>query len=231
MYYLFQLQDFGFLFPQSGMEPGPPAVEAQSPSHWIIREFSKSIKKKIHNSPNLFHSNQTSEFILSFLFPHLASQFPSGLYACVCVCVCVLVAQSCPTLCSPVDCSPTGSFVHRFLQAKILEWVAISSSKGSSQPRDQTQVSCIAGRFFIIWAKREVHIYLSIYLSIHIHTMIYRYINISIISLFEFLDERIWGQCPELTRHPPSPTLVILFFSTANSKSCSFMLFHLIWWW
>ena len=43
------------------------------------------------------------------------------------------------------------------LQAKILEWVARSSPRGSSQPRDQTQVSCIAGRFFTIWATREVH--------------------------------------------------------------------------
>ena len=58
------------------------------------------------------------------------------------------VAQSCPTLCDPMDCSPPGSSVHGILQARILEWVAISFSRGSSQPRDRTQVSCIAGRFF-----------------------------------------------------------------------------------
>ena len=56
------------------------------------------------------------------------------------------VAQSCPTLCDPVDCSPLGSSVHRILQARILEWVAISFSRRSSQPRDWTQVSRIAGR-------------------------------------------------------------------------------------
>ena len=56
------------------------------------------------------------------------------------------VAQSCPTLCDPVDCIPPGSSAHGILQARILEWVAISFSRGSSQPRDQTQVSCIAGR-------------------------------------------------------------------------------------
>ena len=50
------------------------------------------------------------------------------------------VAQSCPTLCDPVDCSPPGSSVHGILQAKILEWVAISFSRGSSHPRDQTRV-------------------------------------------------------------------------------------------
>ena len=59
----------------------------------------------------------------------------------------VLVAQWCLTFCDPMDCSPPGSSVHGSLQARILEWVAISFSRGSSQPRDQTKVSCIAGRF------------------------------------------------------------------------------------
>ena len=62
------------------------------------------------------------------------------------------VTQSCPTLCDPVDCIPPGSSVHGILQARILEWVAISFSRGSSQPRDRTQVSCIAGRHFTLWA-------------------------------------------------------------------------------
>ena len=61
------------------------------------------------------------------------------------------VAQSCPTLCDPVDCSLPGSSVHGILQARILEWVAISFSRGSSQPRDQSQVSRIAGRCFTLW--------------------------------------------------------------------------------
>ena len=55
----------------------------------------------------------------------------------------VKVAQSCPTLCDPMDSTVPG-----ILQARILEWVAFPSSRGSSQPRDQTQVSCIAGAFF-----------------------------------------------------------------------------------
>ena len=50
--------------------------------------------------------------------------------------------------CDPMDCSPSGSSVHGILQARILEWVAISFSRVSSQPRNRTQVSCIAGRFF-----------------------------------------------------------------------------------
>ena len=54
-----------------------------------------------------------------------------------------------------MDCSPPGSSFHGILQAKILEWVAISFSRGSSQPRNQTQVSYFAGRFFTNWTKRE----------------------------------------------------------------------------
>ena len=65
------------------------------------------------------------------------------------------VAQSCPTLCDPLDCSPPGSSVHGILQARILEWAAISFSRGSSWPRHRTQVSCIAGRRFNLWATRE----------------------------------------------------------------------------
>ena len=58
------------------------------------------------------------------------------------------VAQSCLTLCDPMDCSLPGSSVHGILQARVLEWVAISFSRGSSQPRDRTQVSRIGGRCF-----------------------------------------------------------------------------------
>ena len=65
------------------------------------------------------------------------------------------VTQSCLTLCDPMDCSPPGSSVHGVFQARILEWGAISFSRGSSQPRDQTWVSYMAGRFFIIWATGE----------------------------------------------------------------------------
>ena len=74
-----------------------------------------------------------------------------------------------------------------------------------------------------------MYTYICMYICIYMYMFIYIYINISILSLFEFLDERIWGQCPELTGHPPSLTLVILFFFKTNSKSCSFMLVHLIW--
>ena len=60
------------------------------------------------------------------------------------VCSCVR-AQSCPTLLNPMDCSPPSSSVHGIFQARVLEWVAISLSRGSSRPRDQTRVSCFPG--------------------------------------------------------------------------------------
>ena len=76
---------------------------------------------------------------------------------CVCVCVCVLVAQSCPTVCDTMDCSPSGSSVHGIPQARILEWVAIPFSRGFPRPRDCTRLSCIAGRYFTVWATKVIH--------------------------------------------------------------------------
>ena len=63
----------------------------------------------------------------------------------------MLVTQSCPTLCDPMDSSWQGSSVHRILQARVLEWFSISFSRGSSQPRDWTQVFHMAGRSFTVW--------------------------------------------------------------------------------
>ena len=71
------------------------------------------------------------------------------------VCVCVLVTQLCPTLWDPMDCNSTGSSVHGILQTRILEWVATSFFRGSSQPKDWIQISHIEGRLFTIWAIRE----------------------------------------------------------------------------
>ena len=71
----------------------------------------------------------------------------------------VWVIQLCLTLCDPMDYNLPGSSVHGILQTRILEWVAIPLSRGSSRPRDGTQVSCIAGRFITIWATREAWLY------------------------------------------------------------------------
>ena len=83
---------------------------------------------------------------ISFLMYHVAVLTIVIILYITCLCYAQLL-QTCPTLCDPMDCSPPSS-VHRIAQARILEWVAISFSRGSSPPRDQTWVSCIAGRFF-----------------------------------------------------------------------------------
>ena len=66
------------------------------------------------------------------------------------------VAQSCLTLCDPMDCSQPGSSVYGIFQARILEWVAISFSRVTSWPRDQTRVSHIVGRRFTVWATKSL---------------------------------------------------------------------------
>ena len=66
--------------------------------------------------------------------------------------------QSCPTLCNPIDGSPPGSPVLGILQARTLEWVAISFSRGFSQPGDQTHVSCIGRWILYRWATRDAHL-------------------------------------------------------------------------
>ena len=86
-----------------------------------------------------------------FSWPHEDTSLPSKVFRDWAMGkVNVKVAQSCPTLCDPLDYT-----VHWILQARILEWVAFSFPKGSSQPRDRTEVSHITGRFFTSWATRE----------------------------------------------------------------------------
>ena len=80
--------------------------------------------------------------------------------------MCTLVAQSCLTLSDSMHCSPPGFFVHWILQATILQWIAIPFSRISSQPRDQTQISHIGGRFLTIWATRKAWKWLIIKMSL-----------------------------------------------------------------
>ena len=91
------------------------------------------------------------------------------LEACCGILLCC--AQSCPTLCNPVDFSLPGSSVHGIFQARVLAWVAISYSRGSSRPRDQTCISCVSciDRWILHHqATWEAHIYMFVY--IHTHT-------------------------------------------------------------
>ena len=97
------------------------------------------VLKKLQNK-NKKNNNYTAQLYLRLFWKlfYLVNQSESE------------VAQSCPTLCSPMDCSPPGSSVHRIFQERVLEWVAISFSRESSQPRDRTQVSHIVDRHFTI---------------------------------------------------------------------------------
>ena len=134
---------------QPGIEPILPAVEAQSLHHWttsevpvfwflmytIVRYFLKygilRWRCQIHH---LNFSRGSGIVNVRVVLPF--------------VCLRAKSLQSCPTLLDPMDCSLPGSTLHGIFQSYILESVALSFSRGSSQPRDRTHVSCIAGRFF-----------------------------------------------------------------------------------
>ena len=105
----------------------------------IIKEEEKNVYWRISDNMNMLRN-----------CPNCPKPKQYTVYSSV-----VLVAQSCLTLCVPMDCSPPGSSVHGILLARILGWIAMLSSKISSWPRDRTWVSCIAGRLFTIWATRE----------------------------------------------------------------------------
>ena len=99
--------------------------------------------------------------------------------------------QSSPTLCDPMDCSLPGSSVHGIFQARILEWVAIPFSMGSSRLRLQTWVSCIIGRFFTICSTREAH-----YGELYNYFIKSQFNNIKyIVSLsHSVMSETLWSQ-------------------------------------
>ena len=101
------------------------------------------------------------------------------------------VAQSCLTLCDPMDCSLPGSSVHGIFQAKILEWVAISFFRGSSQPRDWTRVSHIVGRCLkvsgsIFWEVMDMFIAL-IVVMVSWYTLACKLIELYTFNRYNFL--------------------------------------------
>ena len=118
----------------------------------LNRQPSSLGQSLVFHSPHGFspkHQGRASSHLLSWLFSPLFT-------------FCVH-AQSCPTVWDPMNCSLSDSSVHGILQARILEWVAISFSMGSSRPRDGARVSwvsCTAGGFFTCWAIGESFIYL-----------------------------------------------------------------------
>ena len=119
--------------------PGPflllrdPRLLINLPKNWLSQNLRQHIKKQRHYFTDKGLYIQTYSFSSSLVWMWVKQK----------------ITQSCPTLCDPMDYT-----VHGILQARILEWVAFPFSRGSSQSRDQTQVSRIAGRFFTSWATK-----------------------------------------------------------------------------
>ena len=112
----------------------------------------------------------------------------------------MLVIQSRPTLCDRVDYSPPGSSVHGILQARALEWVTISFSRGSFQPKDWRQVSGIAGKLFTYWVTREASLSLVLNNSIDSSSFTFKFLDfifspllIPVPSLTPLLSHGLWG--------------------------------------
>ena len=115
----------------------PPGLVSYSSFSNIFHPFGVLFSEFFILAAKKFNSQEPPFFLLFLLFSSLCSGK-------------VKVTQACPSLCDPMDYT-----VHGILQARILEWVAFSFSRGSSQPRDWTQVSRLVGRFFTNWAMRE----------------------------------------------------------------------------
>ena len=152
----------------------------------LLKSWENSLKEKLFVT--VFHliENITTyichlEYIYVYKHIHIHTYAYTYIHICMCVnmyvyffqmdnlyivlymlaCMCAKSLQSCPTLCDPLDCSPPRSSVHGILQARILEWVTMPSSRGSSQPRDQTHISlspALANGFFTtsaIWKAEQ----------------------------------------------------------------------------
>ena len=141
---------------------------------WILLHISPS-HGSLHQIPyfKIFFKNGSPMLLLGLNFPIVCFSIYHIFFFTVfiaphenvikvhwlCIVLCS-AAQSCLTLCDPVDCSPPGSSVQGVLPARILEWVAMTSSRGPSQPRDWTCITCVSCtvvRFFTHWATWEAH--------------------------------------------------------------------------
>ena len=144
-----------------------PVIYGEDYGRMMAKAGNGSSFKGGYMIQHAFHSRQeTAELEYKVFFSHMRSveQAVSTLVnstalwsqgsrlGCVFVCS---VTQLCLTLCNPIHCSPPGFSVHGLLQARVLEWVAFSSSRGSSQPRDQTHISCIGRWILYCWATWE----------------------------------------------------------------------------
>ena len=125
---------------------GPP----EEPGfHWLVRRSvsAETSNPALQCSPVLIGLLAVMEMFITVIVMLIAAVYGHHVLNCF---------SRVHPLCNPVDCSPQGSSDHGILQARILKWVAIPFSRGSSQLRDRTQVSHIASRFFTIWTTREI---------------------------------------------------------------------------
>ena len=124
-------------------------------------------------------------------------------------------AQSCLTLWDPTDWSPPGSSVHGVLQARILEWVTMPSSRGSSWPRGRTWVSCTGGRFFTTWATREaLQIEVIFFNSSHLHVLSFLFSLMTEWRLFEGGLEVLGKTCPPVSHNWSEASTRLHFWSS-----------------
>ena len=114
-------------------------METKFPIVWIHCILNTKCVIKLLQVRKILTGNYTQYFVITYM-----RNLKDNIY----IYICVLFTQSCLTLCNPTDYSLPGFSVYGTLQARILEWIAILFSRGTSQPRDWTLVSCITGRFF-----------------------------------------------------------------------------------
>ena len=137
----------------------PPSLGFSRQEHWIGLPFPSPMQesenckwsRSVVSNSLWPHGLQPTKLLRPWDFPGKSMEWVAIAFS-IHISIVSSVPQLCPTLCNPMDCILPSSSVHGIFQARVLEWIAISFSRGSSQPRDQTLVSCIANRFFITWA-------------------------------------------------------------------------------
>ena len=129
------------------------------------------------------------------------------------------VAQSCPTLCDPMDYSLPGSSIYGIFQARLLVWVAISFSRRSSRPRDWTRVSHIVGRCFTVWATREVMWYSQCSLHVSIVSFVAATLHTYVCPLTPLNCPFPWAHA--VLSHSGASAYPLLFLPRAHSPSLS----------
>ena len=145
-FYKRESREVSFLF-------GPERIQQEMAGFEPRRGTSPDIESSSTLILDFLGSRTLRNKLWCFIRPSFCRFYCVCVFQCVCVCVCLCQFSTHLTLCHPMGWNPPGFSIlnsHGILQARILEWVAIPFSRGSSQPRDQTWVSCIVGSYFHI---------------------------------------------------------------------------------